>query len=36
MPCFQEANRYANEKGVALVQALADKNKCTVSQLGLA
>ena len=26
MPRFQEANRDANEKVVALVQALADKN----------
>ena len=36
MPRFQEANRAANEKVVAQFQALADKKKCTVSQLALA
>jgi aryl-alcohol dehydrogenase-like predicted oxidoreductase len=36
MPHFQEANRATNEKAVAQFQALANKKKCTVSQLALA
>ncbi|KAI4948411.1 hypothetical protein J4E91_005833 [Alternaria rosae] len=36
MPRFQEANREANEKVVVQFQALADKQKCSVSQLALA
>jgi aryl-alcohol dehydrogenase-like predicted oxidoreductase len=36
MPRFQEANRAANEKIVAQFQGLAEKKKCTVSQLALA
>lgn len=36
MPRFQEANRLANEKIVAQFQVIADKKKCTVSQLALA
>jgi aryl-alcohol dehydrogenase-like predicted oxidoreductase len=36
MPRFQEANRNENEKIIEEFQVLAEKKKCTVSQLALA